>query len=292
MRKPLLFIVAILVALAVLPDAPHVQGADDAIAPQVVDTAPVNGEELQSNGGVTFYFDQPMDLASVQSALKISPAATGNLIWSNDTAATFTLTSPLQRDTQYTFSIGAKAKSKAGLPLRDTFELRVRTASDLQLLQGFPANGTKDVESEPNITVNRRNEQYFDSNSRYENVPRDAKISITFSQPMDTTATEAAFTLAAGASKADGDFAWNDKKTSFTFTPKTLLGYATQYTARINGGAARSANGSPLDKDASVSFTTLALPDIINTYPHQGDVVTAYGGFWVTFSPPIKDVHM
>src|SRR5260221_6929344 len=153
MRKPLLFIVAILVALAVLPDAPHVQGADDAIAPQVVDTAPVNGEELQSNGGVTFYFDQPMDLASVQAALKISPAATGNLIWSNDTAATFTPTSPLQRDTPYTFLIGAKAKSKAGLPLRDTFELRLRTASDLQLLQGFPANGTKDVESEPTITV-------------------------------------------------------------------------------------------------------------------------------------------
>src|SRR5260221_11126071 len=116
MRKPLLFIVAILVALAVLPDAPHVQGADDAIAPQVVDTAPVNGEELQSNGGVTFYFDQPMDLASVQAALKISPAATGNPIWSNDTAAPLPPPSPLHRAPRYRFSIGAKGKSNAGLP--------------------------------------------------------------------------------------------------------------------------------------------------------------------------------
>src|SRR5258708_15889072 len=105
---------------------------------------------------------------------------------------------------------------------------------------------------------------------------------------MDTTACEGAFTRAAGASEGDGDFGWNDKKTSFTFTSKTLLGYATQYTARINGGAARSANGSPLDKDASVSFTTLALPDIINTYPHEGDMLSAYGGFGVQFSAPMK----
>ncbi len=153
MRRIFSMIVALVIALTALTSVPVARGAGEAVAPQVIDSAPAPGAELAPDGAVTFYFDQPMDQASVQAALKTNPLIPGNLSWTNDSTVSFKPNAPLTRGTQYTFTIGSQAKSKAGLPMRDTYSLRLRTAGALEVTQVFPANGASNIEATPTITV-------------------------------------------------------------------------------------------------------------------------------------------
>src|SRR5262245_9303130 len=118
MRRPLSLVITVIVTLAVaisaLPAVLTVRGAGEAIAPQVIDTKPVRGEELPLDGSITVYCDQPMDRQSVQAAFGVNPAVNGSLQWADDRTATFKAAAPLPRSTQYTFTITNTAKSKAG----------------------------------------------------------------------------------------------------------------------------------------------------------------------------------
>ena len=57
--------------------------------PAVVETSPLPGEELALDEPVTFFFDQPMDRASVEAAFSVDPAFDGALTWAGDSALTF-----------------------------------------------------------------------------------------------------------------------------------------------------------------------------------------------------------
>src|SRR5260221_13815771 len=153
MRRTFSMIVALVIALTALTSAPVARGAGESVAPQVIDSAPAPGAELAPDGAVTFYFDQPMDQASVQAALKTDLLIPGSLNWTNDSTVSFKPNAPLPRGTQYTFTISSQAKSKAGLPIRDTYTLRLRTVGVLQVTQVFPANGAANIEATPAITV-------------------------------------------------------------------------------------------------------------------------------------------
>jgi hypothetical protein len=122
MRKLLLVIVVSAVTLlTVAPPARGLitvngAGSADTISPQVIDSSPERGEELPLDGGITFYFDQPMDAPSVQSALRSTVPGTWQ--WSDQTTAIFKPSTTLQRNTLYTFILGVEAKSSSGAPLR------------------------------------------------------------------------------------------------------------------------------------------------------------------------------
>ncbi|MEP7286051.1 MAG: Ig-like domain-containing protein [Chloroflexota bacterium] len=378
MRRTLSFFISIMVALTALMMPLRAQSANEAVAPQVIDTAPVSGEELPIDGTVSFIFDQAMDQGSVQAALKVSPATQGSLSWSNDTTATFKPATPLQRGIQYTFSVGNGAKSKAGTLLRDVYTARYRTAGFLEVTQMLPANNTANVSAIPaitvifnrpvvplgtldemakqpspitiapavdgkgewtstsiytfrpttglqggkkytvtikkgltdvsgatlqndvvssftvaspqaiTVTVIRGDDRYVDPNTQNQNVNREAKFAITFSQPMDTASTQAAFSLSANNDKVDGSFEWNAANNKLTFAPKALLNYATQYIVKLDHNVARSAGGSLLDKDTVYPITTIGLPDIVRTQPSNGETTDPYGGFGLEFSVPMK----
>src|SRR5690606_15774076 len=53
-------------------------------APQVVAQRPYPGEELPLDGSIDVYFDQPMNRASVESALAIEPVLDVNVMWVDD----------------------------------------------------------------------------------------------------------------------------------------------------------------------------------------------------------------
>src|SRR5258707_4926327 len=126
MRRRIWLVLALALTLSVLGIVPRVRGAGDIIPPQVIDTAPARGEELLLDSGVTFYFDQPMDRASVEGALTASTAPTpgqtgqsatplkGSFSWLNDSTVLFKPTGSLTRDTEYIFSVSSHAQSKAG----------------------------------------------------------------------------------------------------------------------------------------------------------------------------------
>lgn len=146
-----LLLIAVLV-ISALVAAPSATSAGE-IAPQVVETSPLRGEELAVDGSVTFYFDLPMDRASVEAALVTEPNLSGRFTWIDDSIATFQPGGPLERATEYKFTIGGGARSSEGTPLKDTFTLNLRTVGFLEVAQVIPADGTVDVEAAPTITV-------------------------------------------------------------------------------------------------------------------------------------------
>ncbi|HKP89744.1 MAG TPA: Ig-like domain-containing protein, partial [Thermoleophilaceae bacterium] len=81
-------------------------------------------------------------------------------------------------------------------------------------------------------------------------------VTVAFSEPMDTAATQAAFSLRApDGSPVAGSFAWAG--TTLTFRPAAPLREATSYTATITTEA-RDAAGNPLAAARSWTFRTQA----------------------------------
>src|SRR5260221_9267944 len=95
-------------------------------------------------------------------------------------------------------------------------------------------------------------------------------------------------TFTKGSIKLDGIFKWNDQHTVLTFAPKDLLDYGTTYIARVAADTARSLGGAALNKDAQTAFTTVGLPDIVNTNPGNNSATESYGNFNLQFAGPMK----
>jgi hypothetical protein len=381
MRK--LFGLCILLAVLILSIGipPIAHGTDQTPPPpHIIDTIPFRGEELPVDGSVTFYFDQAMDQASVQAALKIVPGVQGTWTWSSDSVASFKPGASLARGTAYAFTLGSEARSKAGIAFREPFTLSLQTPGPLEVTNILPADNTKAVDATPLITVmfNRPviplgtldemakqpspitlspdaqgkgewlntsiytfrptalqgGQKYTITvkkgltditgaslakdvtatftvakprvlqigiirptndypNNQTQNVDRDARISVTFSQAMDTTAAEAAFSLTPiNGSKVDGAFAWNEAHTALKFTPAQLLDYATQYAVRVDGSTARSIAGSSLEEDAQNTLSTVPWPDLAKSYPAHGATVEPYNSFSLQFTTPMNLTDM
>lgn len=79
-------------------------------------------------------------------------------------------------------------------------------------------------------------------------------ISVTFDEPMDTGATESAFSLEAGdGGPVAGSFSWSG--TTLTFAPTHALAPGAEYTAKLTRGA-RDVAGNSLAEDHAWSFRT------------------------------------
>ena len=96
-----------------------------------------------------------------------------------------------------------------------------------------------------------------------ENVPLDTTINITFSEIMDHTSAESAFSI---SPSVNGNFSWNG--TTMIFTPDSPLAFNTIYTVTINTGATDIA-GNNLVSNYVWSFNTgdTAPPEHSNEDP-------------------------
>jgi hypothetical protein len=113
-------------------------------------------------------------------------------------------------------------------------------------------------------------------------VPVSTTISATFSEAMNKTSTEAAYSLTPTVS---GAFTWDGN--TMTFTPDAYLAFSTEYTVTIaatatdlagnglDGNENGTAEGSPTD-DYNWSFTTgidTTPPKIFNLQPADGSFI-------------------
>ena len=87
-------------------------------------------------------------------------------------------------------------------------------------------------------------------------VATNATVQVTFSEAMDQTATEAAFSIIPAAT---GSFSWNVPGDTLTFTPSADLTEGTTYTVTIGSGAA-DVVGNNLAAPYSFSLTTVQPP--------------------------------
>jgi subtilisin len=93
-----------------------------------------------------------------------------------------------------------------------------------------------------------------------------ANVSSTFSEPMDTAATQAAFSLMRSSdnSAVAGTFSWSGN--TMTFRPSTALTSGMGYEAKVSTGATDLAGNSPAAEKAW-TFTTAAAPTTLTKSP-------------------------
>ena len=236
----------------------------DTPPPSVNSTSPANGAvDVAVGSNVSVTFSEAMNQASAQAAFEITPATAGAFSWNGaGTTMTFNPSADLDDDTLYSVSVATSATDLAGNNLNSAANWSFRTVeggdTTPPTVSGRnPSNGAVDV------AVN-------------------ATISVTFSEAMNQTSAQNAFSI---APNTNGSFSWNGAGTVMTFTPSSNLQHDQLYSVGVGTGAADLA-GNNLGSAENWSFTTVdppppAAPDLTGINPTTGSVS---GGTSVTLS--------
>lgn len=110
------------------------------------------------------------------------------------------------------------------------------------------------------------------------NVVATAPITLTFSKPMNTNATQAAFSVQPAAG---GFFSWSANRTAMTFTPSPGLVGSTSIVLRVNTNAMDNESGNRLYAafetrffTAPASYTDAVPPTLLVQMPVNGTTVS------------------
>ena len=210
------------------------------LPPEVVETAPLSGSRIPLQGEIVFYFNQPMDRVSVESALHVEPAVSGDFEWTDDATIKFTPRESLAAGSSLNIAFDAGAKSVLGSALPESLSYSFDTAEALHPVQVLPQDGSVDLGV-------------------------DSAIVVSFDQPVVPLGAEAedlpsAFSLEPGAS---GQGEWLNTST-YIFYPDALGG-GVIYTATLNPDLV-SVAGTSLERTENWSFTT-AYPRLLEISP-------------------------
>jgi len=167
-----------------------------ASAPQVVATFPADGAaDVAVDATLVVVFDQPMD-GSGTTSLSPGPALTRS--WEGDGAVlVLSPEEPLAQDTAHTLTVGADHTSADGLPL------------DEEGTVGFTTEAILSVSVDPpHLAVD---------------VDPDTPVSLSWSQPMETTTGTATLTGTRSGSDLPWTRSWDDEGRVATLTPGSSL---------------------------------------------------------------------
>src|SRR5215471_12313439 len=135
MARRILFILLAITLAAMLPGSGRVGTAtaqeDQALPPPVIDVSPLPGVELLPSDVFTVYFDQAMDVASVEKAVSFAPAVNGTFDCADAQTLTFKPVSPWQVGKSYEVTIGKSAAARTGVALDAPYAFKVKTLSPL-----------------------------------------------------------------------------------------------------------------------------------------------------------------
>lgn len=108
------------------------------LPPTVVETNPLPGVEAPLDGTFTFYFNQPMERASVEAALSSEPALEGGYNWVDEATLVFAPDQPLSPDSEISFELGDGARALNGLSTSLPVSYQFQTVGYLSLEQVLP----------------------------------------------------------------------------------------------------------------------------------------------------------
>lgn len=132
------------VAQAPTPEA-EVEAPDfvAALPPVLAEIAPRPGEEIPADdAAITLRFSRPMDQASVEQALHLTPVVTGTFTWDDAQTVTFR-PKALASATLYRVSLDATAVSDNGLPLNRELVFSFSTLAPLTVTHASPSDGSR-----------------------------------------------------------------------------------------------------------------------------------------------------
>jgi len=216
------------------------------LPPTLVEASPMPGSELALDGSISFYFNQPMNRASVEAALSGEPGLSGSFNWVDDATLSFTPSSPWLPDTQLSITIAESAQAANDLTMQEPISLDYKTVGYLALTQSLPEHGTFDVD------------------------PTSAIVA-AFNQPVvplgaDPDSLPLGFSLLPAA---PGRGEWLNTST-YIFYPDPGLDGGLVYSVIIDSNL-RSTNGAPLKEVPTWSFHT-ALPEVLSSTPNANTV--------------------
>lgn len=226
-------------------------------------------QSVTPDSAVVVAFNQPVvplgaDSASLPAGFTLEPAASGRGEWLNTSTYIFYPDPSLSGGVDYTVRVNPSLKSTAGTPL---------DPSTPNLAWSFQTALPEVLEISP---------QSGDF------IGIDARIDVTFNQPMDAASVEAAFALRGPeGSKVPGTFSWNERGTVVTFTASGgPLPRQTAYALTI-GAEARSRGGAPLGQDVQAQFSTYPPFQFEGANIPEGGTRSYPEGLFLSFSAPL-----
>jgi uncharacterized protein YkwD len=181
-------------------------------------------------------FARAVDPETVQTAIRLEPPVAGTVrsTLSTEGAARylFVPSVPLLPDVVYRLIVSG-VRDRDGLPL-ETFSLAVRTTKAPAVVRFRPRADTADV-------------------------PRDAAISVRFTEAMERRSTARAFTVKVGATAVAGSVRWAESDAVLIFTPSARLPFGATVSVDVAVGATSTA-GVQLGAPGHGTFTTVKAP--------------------------------
>lgn len=230
----------------------NTRGPPDVTAPTVNAFLPT-GMGVAHDAGVTITFSERMDPGSV--SLQLAPFVVLELptFDASETVATVAASTPFEPSTTYTATVSGN--DAAGNPLTGTTVFTFTTAP-------LPDTTRPTVRSV--------------SPADQSTAPQNTRVTVTFSERMNTSATEAAFSMRKqGGASVPGTFQWGlGGNLQLTFDPTADLDPSSVYLVSVGTGARDTSNNALLSAFTS-QFATAAARD---TTPPQVTGVTPVTG--------------
>ncbi|MGK5092573.1 ice-binding family protein [Deltaproteobacteria bacterium TL4] len=232
--------------------------APDTTAPTVSQTSPANtATEVSVNGAISATFNETMATGTLSTStftLMQGTTAVSGTVNTIDTITTFTPSSVLAFNTDYTVTITTGAKDIAGNALAQDTSWSFTTGA------------------EPDTTAPTVSQTFPNHNAT--EVPINEAITATFNETMETeTLSTATVTLKQGFTVVSGTVSTIGITT--TFKPLSPLIASTAYTVTITTGV-KDVAGNAMAQNYSWSFTTgtasdTITPTVSQTYPVDTD---------------------
>ena len=235
------------------------------LPPVVVETKPLNLGTVTAAEGIKLYFSQPMDKASVESALSLTPELDGQVEWLDETTLNFLPSGLLPFAEEVSLFLDSSAMASNGLFLQEPFELTFSTPQSLQVLETIPDPDNRDVDPSTPIVVTFNNPVVPLSAARVDSEP--------------------AFYL---DPPSQGTGEWLNTST-YIFYPDPPLLSGMLYSLSINGDLQSLQGGGLSYEEAELlswTFTT-AEAEWISIDPLPGNQLGLDGVIKITFNQPM-----
>lgn len=277
--------VALAIVFAISQQSPSQAGRAPERPPVASSLLPQNvGIGIATDQAVTLTFAQPMDHASVEAALRVTPSQPLAYGWSPDgRSLRVAPTTRWQTDARYVLEVPGVASTsdggQLGSPARVSFTTETApTIADFQL-RFTPATAlAPGLEREPAGEQDAAIAAPADTAAQ---VSSRTAITLAFSTAMDRAATEAAFVI---SPEIEGRFSWLGDR--LTFHPAAALAADSRYAITLAG--ARDAEGNRLGGDTSFSFTTRDGAQLASVSPNIGESDVTGRTLSLRFSEPMN----
>lgn len=227
----------------------------------LIETDPPFNTVIGHLSPITFYFNQAMNKATVESALSGLPG--GSFTWTDDATLVFTPSEPYIPNTKLDILLADSLQSASGFGIPAPVQLSFTVADYLRATNLLPKPNTTDVDVE-------------------------AAIAISFNQPVVALGAEAeslasAFNI---APSVEGHGEWINTST-YIFYPKTALSGGTEYTVSVSGDLK---TGSGVGLDGTVvnawKFIT-SRPRVVSLSPSPEESIPPDAEIKLTFNQPM-----